>query len=63
MLRRYSIHIIASKGRYFAAGEAIPDDVVTPGCAERYRIVDEQPDDSSSTTVDHDDRARDQPEP
>jgi hypothetical protein len=46
MLRRYSIHIIASKGRFFSAGEPIPDDVTVAGFAERFRLPDEQqPDD------------------
>jgi hypothetical protein len=46
MLRRYSIHIIASKGRFFSAGEQIPDDVTVAGFAERCRLPDEQqPDD------------------
>jgi hypothetical protein len=48
-MRGYRIHLIASKGRFFSAGEPIPDDVSTPGCAERYRIrEDEQPDESDS---------------
>ena len=42
MLRRYSIHIIASKGRFFSAGEPIPDDVSVPPFAEKYRIRDEE---------------------
>ena len=54
-VRRYRCHIIASKGRFYARGEEIPDDVKVPGCAEKYRIVDEQqPDESDprkSTTL------------
>ena len=47
-VRRYSIHLIASRGRFFKAGESIPDDVSVPGCAEKYRIRDEQGDESDS---------------
>ena len=54
-MRRYSIHLIASRGRFFKAGEPIPDDVSVPPFAEkRYRIPDEQPDESDprkSTTA------------
>ena len=46
VMRRYSIHIIGSRGRFFSAGEPIPDDVSIPGCAEKHRIVDEQRDES-----------------
>jgi hypothetical protein len=49
MSRRYSIAIIASRGRYFAAGEEIPPDVVVAPFAEKFhRIVDDvqQPDDA-----------------
>ena len=57
MLRRYSVAIIGSRGRFFRAGEEIPDDVsVAPLAEKRYRIRDEQqqPDesDSSSNTLD-----------
>ena len=47
-MRRYAIHIIASKGRFFSAGEPIPDDVSVPPFAEKYHRIreDEQPDES-----------------
>ena len=55
-MRRYRCHIIASKGRFFRAGDPIPDDVVVAGFAEKYHRIreDEQPDesDSSSNTLD-----------
>ena len=42
-VRRYSIHLIASRGRFFKAGEPIPDDVSVPPFAEKqHRIRDEQ---------------------
>jgi hypothetical protein len=47
-MRRYRIHIIASRGRFFSAGDPIPEDVSVPGCAEKYRIRDEQSDESDS---------------
>ena len=46
-VRRYRCHIIASKGRFFRAGDPIPDDVKVAGCAEKYRIVDEQQPDAA----------------
>ena len=47
MLRRYRINILASKGRFFAAGEPIPDDVSVPAFAEKHHRIreDEQADD------------------
>jgi hypothetical protein len=45
-MRRYSVHIIASKGRFFRAGEDVPDDVSVPQGAEKYRIREGQPDES-----------------
>jgi hypothetical protein len=46
-MRRYRIHVLASKGRFFRAGEPIPDDLAVAGCAEKCRIrEDEQPDES-----------------
>lgn len=53
MPRRYSVAITASKGRFFAAGEDVPSDVVTPGCAEEYRIPDEQQQSDVSYDTDH----------
>jgi hypothetical protein len=56
-MRRYSIHVLATKGRFFSAGEPIPDDVKVPGCAERYRIREEEQRDKShsSESADSDD--------
>ena len=46
-MRRYSCHVIAAGGRFFKAGEDVTDDVTVAGCAEKYRIrEDEQPDES-----------------
>ena len=48
-MRRYRCHVLASRSRFYPAGEPIPDDVSTPGCAEKYRIrEDEQSDESDS---------------
>jgi len=59
-MRRYGINIIASKGRFFSAGEPIPDDVSVAPSAEKYRIRDEQPieRDSSTTAVDDDEMTK-----
>ena len=53
---RFYARVLASRGRFFAAGEPIPDDVKTPPCAERYRVREEQRDEriSSETTVSDD---------
>ena len=51
-----STDILASKGRFYRAGEPIPEDVSVPPFAEKCHRIreDEQPDesDSSSNTVD-----------
>jgi hypothetical protein len=51
-VRRYRCHIIASRGRFYARGEEIPDDVKVPGCAQKYLIVDDeqQRDESDSSS-------------
>jgi hypothetical protein len=43
---RYRIHVLASRGRFYRAGEDVPNDVAVPQGAEKYRIRDEQPDES-----------------
>jgi hypothetical protein len=47
-MRRYSCHILGSRGRFFRAGEDVPDDVPVAPFAEKYRLPDdEQPDESN----------------
>ena len=62
--------MIGSKRRFYRAGEPIPDSVSVPGCAEKYRTREEQPDESDppSTVVDNDEateraRVRDREDP
>ena len=46
-----SSDILASKGRFYRAGEPIPEDVSVPPFAEKYHRIreDEQPDESETT--------------
>ena len=46
MPRRHSVPIFLREHGLFAAGESIPDAIVTPEVAERFRL----PDESSSAT-------------
>ena len=53
-MRRYRIHMIASKGRFYCAGEPIPDDV---SVAQGQRDIALSK--SRSTMSDHRERASD----